>query len=239
MELRGSYLYRNDSTRSRQYLTDSVEDSVFSGRGEGPGDWELGMRYQFAHRKATSPYFVGNMRFKAANGTDPFELATQSTLMGAPKYSSELPTGSGFRMANPSLTLIYPTDPVVFYGSLGYVWTEEDDKGITYDEDGNPLGFGLVDPGDAVRLSFGLGLGLNDRSSLSIGYQLDRFSKTFIETAAVQNVIGSDVTVGRLLVGYSLKMPSGAPLNLSIGIGTTGDASDTDLTFRVPFTFGD
>jgi hypothetical protein len=127
----------------------------------------------------------------------------------------------------------------VFFGGVGYVWTEEDDKGITYDEDGNPLGFGLVDPGDAVRLNFGLGLGLNDRSSFSISYQLDKFSKTFIETASIQDVVGSDVTVGKLLIGYSLKLPSGAPLNLAVGIGTTGDASDTDLTFRVPFTFGD
>jgi hypothetical protein len=239
MELRGSYVYRNDATRSRQYLTDSVEDSVFKGRGEGPGDWELGMRYQFTRRKPTSPYVVGNLRFKARNGTDPFALATQSTLMGGPKFSSELPTGSGFRSVSPSLTFIYPTDPVVFFGGVGYVWTEEDDKGITYDEDGNPLGFGLVDPGDAVRLNFGLGLGLNDRSSFSISYQLDKFSKTFIETASIQDVVGSDVTVGKLLIGYSLKLPSGAPLNLAVGIGTTGDASDTDLTFRVPFTFGD
>jgi hypothetical protein len=29
------------------------------------------------------------------------------------------------------------------------------------------------------------------------------------------------------------------PLNLAVGIGTTGDAADTDLTFRMPFTFGD
>jgi hypothetical protein len=238
MELRSSYVYRSDSTRSRQYLTDSVEDSVFNGRGQGPGDYELGMRYQFAHRKPTSPYLVGNLRFKAANGTDPFELATRSTLAGDPALSAELPTGSGFRSVSPSLTFIYPTDPVVFFGSIGYVWTEQDDKGTSLDDKGKQVGFGIVDPGDAVRLNFGLGLGLNDRSSFSVSYQLDRFSKTFIETASVQDIIGSDVTVGKLLVGYSLKLPSGAPLNLAIGIGTTGDASDTDLTFRVPFTFG-
>jgi hypothetical protein len=178
------------------------------------------------------------LRFKAANGTDPFELATASTLSGDPQLSGELPTGSGFRSVSPSLTFIYPTDPVAFFGSVGYVWTEADDKGITYDEDGNALGFGLVDPGDATRLNFGLGLGLNDRSSLSISYQLDRFTKTFIETAPTQEIIGSDATVGKLLVGYSLKTPSGLPLNLAVGIGTTGDASDTDLTFRMPFGLG-
>jgi hypothetical protein len=40
-------------------------------------------------------------------------------------------------------------------------------------------------------------------------------------------------------VGYSLRLANGAPLNVAFGIGTTGDASDTDFTFRVPFTFGD
>jgi hypothetical protein len=238
LELKGSYLERRDAQRSREYLTGSSEVTSFNSHGEGPGDWELGMRYQFQRRKPTSPYIVGNLRFKAANGTDPFELATQSTLAGGPQYASELPTGSGFRSVSPSLTFIYPTDPVAFFGGVGYVWTEEDDKGISYDEDGNPVGFGLVDPGNATRLNFGLGLGLNDRSSLSISYQLDRFSKTFIETAPTQEIVGSDVTVGKLLVGYSLKTPGGLPLNLAVGIGTTGDASDTDLTFRMPFSPG-
>ncbi len=238
LELRGSYLERHDATRSREYLTGSVETELFNSRGQGPGDYELGMRYQFKRRSPAAPYIVGNLRFKAANGTDPFELATASTLSGDPQLSGVLPTGSGFRSVSPSLTFIYPTDPVAFFGGIGYVWTEADDKGITYDEDGNPVGFGLVDPGDATRLNFGLGLGLNDRSSLSISYQLDRFSKTFIETAPVQEIIGSDVTVGKLLVGYSLKTPSGLPLNLAVGIGTTGDASDTDLTFRMPFGVG-
>jgi hypothetical protein len=238
LELKGSYLERRDATRSREYLKGSQETTLANTKGEGPGDWELGMRYQFERRKPTSPYIVGNLRFKAANGSDPFELATRSTLAGDPQYASVLPTGSGFRSVSPSLTFIYPTDPVAFFGGIGYVWTEKDDKGITYDEDGNPVGFGLVDPGNATRLNFGLGLGLNDRSSLSISYSLDRFSKTFIETAPTQEIVGSDVTVGKLLVGYSLKTPSGLPLNLAVGIGTTGDASDTDLTFRMPFSPG-
>ncbi len=239
LELKGSYLERRDATRSREYLTGSVETELFNAKGQGPGDYELGMRYQFKRRSPASPYIVGNLRFKAANGSDPFELAARATLAGDPQFSAVLPTGSGFRSVSPSLTFIYPTDPVAFFGGIGYVWTEEDDKGITYDEDGNAVGFGRVDPGDATRINFGLGLGLNDRSSLSISYSLDRFSKTFIETAPTQEIIGSDVTVGKLLVGYSLRTPKGLPLNLAVGIGTTGDAADTDLTFRMPFTFGD
>jgi len=115
------------------------------------------------------------------------------------------------------------------------MWTKEDDKGTSVDEDGNTIGFGVVDPGDAVRMSFGLGLGLNDRSSLSISCALDRFSKTWIETASEQSIAGSDATVGKLLVGYSMRLASGTPLNIAFGLGTTGEAPDTDLSFRMPF----
>ncbi len=238
-ELMAPWVYRDDATRSREFLRGAVEESVFKAQGNGLGDVELGLRYQFRRRTPESPFLVGNLRIKSDTGTDPFEIATMSTLAGQPQFSTELPTGSGFWSINPSLTFIYPTDPVVFFGNIGYLWTLEDDKGTSIDADGNVLGFGIVDPGDAIRASFGIGIGLNDRSSLSISYQLDQFTKTTIETAVDPEIAGSDVTIGKLLIGYSLRMQNGPPLNLAVGIGATEDAPDTDLTFRVPFNFGD
>lgn len=238
-ELSVPWLYRDDATRSREFLTGAVEDSVFKAQGDGIGDIELGLRYQFRRRKPTSPFVVGNLRIKSDTGTDPFEIATMSSLADQPSVVTELPTGSGFWSVNPSLTFIYPSDPVVFFGSIGYLWTAEDNKGTSLDDEGNILGFGRVDPGDAFRASFGLGLGLNENSSLSISYALDQFTRTRIETAANPSIAGSDVTIGKLLIGYSLKLNDGPPLNLAIGIGTTDDAPDTDVTFRIPFNFGE
>lgn len=235
MELKGSYVYRDDRTRSREFLTGSIKDNVYSAQGEGLGDLEFGLRYQFKRRKMTSPYIVGNLRVKSDTGTDPFEIATLSSTEEQPRFSSELPTGSGFWSISPSLTFIYPSDPVVFFGNIGYLYTMEDDKGKTVDADGNVMGFGVVDPGDAIRTSFGIGLGLNERSSFSISYSLDQFTKSRIETAVNPLIDGSDVTIGKLLIGYSLRLDNGVPLNLAVGIGTTDDAPDTDLTFRLPF----
>lgn len=238
-EVSGSWVYRDDATRSREFLTGAVEDSVYKAQGKGLGDIEFGLRYQFERRRPTSPFLVGNLRVKTDTGTDPFEIATMSSLTGQPRFSNELPTGSGFWSINPSLTFIYPSDPVVFFGSVGYLWTLEDDKGTSSDDEGNITGFGKVDPGDAYRASFGLGLGLNENSSFSISYQLDQFTRTKIETAPGLSIAGSDVTVGKLLIGYSLRTSDGTPLNLAVGIGTTDDAPDTDVTFRIPFNFGD
>jgi hypothetical protein len=136
------------------------------------------------------------------------------------------------------MTFIYPSDPVVFFGNLGYLWTLEDDKGTfeqVVDGETRTVGFGVVDPGDALRMNFGMGIGLNTQSSLSISYSLDLFDETWIETAGMQSIAGSDVTIGRLLIGYSLRTAGGTPFNLAVGIGATEDAPDADLSFRLPF----
>ena len=239
VELTGSYLYRDDATRSREFLTGAVEESIYKAQGEGFGDLELGLRYQFRRRSSTSPFFVGNLRVKSDTGSDPFKISKTTTLDGQAQFSTELPTGSGFWSVNPSLTFMYPTDPVVFFGNVGYLWTKEDDKGTYLDAEGNLRGFGDVDPGDAYRMSFGLGLGLNETSSFSISYSLDQFTRTRIQTAIDPEISGSDVTVGRLMVGYSLRLSNGMPFNLAVGIGATEDAPDTDLTVRIPFSVGD
>jgi len=238
-EIKGSYLWRNDSTRTRQFLTDSVREEVVTADGNDFGDVEFGLRYQFP-RRGDWPFLTGNLRVKTTTGTDPFELTTQSTIAGEPSAPRELATGSGFWSVSPSVTFVYPSDPVVFFGNLGYLWTQEDDKGgrDSLCQAGDPPCFGNVDPGNAVRFNFGMGFSLNDRSSFSLSYSLDVFDETTIELATVPQIAGSDVTVGQFVMGYSLRLPGGgAPLNLSIGIGATRDAPDTNITFRLPFNF--
>lgn len=239
-ELKGSYVWRDDDTRTREILEESVNDSVFNADGNDWGDVELGLRYQF-NRGIGWPFMVGNLRIKSDTGTDPFDIATKQSQAGQPEFTGELATGSGFWSVNPSMTFIYPTDPVAFFGNVGYLWTLEDDKGtyLTTDNQGNQVvaGFGDVDPGDAWRFNFGMGVGLNDQSSFSISYQLDFFDETTIENAAQSKVVGSDVTIGKLIVGYSIRLPGGAPFNLAIGVGATDDAPDTDVTVRMPFNF--
>lgn len=238
IEAKVPYLWRKDSTRTRKFLDSATDESMTSSSGSGMGDIDFGLRYQFNDGGGGWPFLVGNLRVKSDTGTDPFELTTQATLSGQPEFTSELPTGSGFWSVNPSMTFIYPSDPVVFFGNLGYLWTIEDDKG-TFEQVVNgetrTVGFGVVDPGDALRMNFGMGIGLNSQSSLSISYSLDLFDETWIETAGRQSIAGSDVTIGRLLIGYSLRTGGGTPFNLAVGIGATEDAPDADLSFRLPF----
>lgn len=238
-EIKGSYVWRSDTTQTRQYLTDSIDEEVVFADGNDFGDVELGLRYQFP-RRGDWPFFTGNLRVKTTTGTDPFDFVVSTDIAGQPAAPTELATGSGFWAVTPSVTFVYPSDPVVFFGNVGYLWNLEDDKGgqDSTGEPGQPPRFGQVDPGDAWRLNFGMGFSLNDQSSFSLSYSLDLFTETTIELAAEPTVVGSDATIGQFLMGYSLKLPrGGAPLNLSIGIGATEDAPDANITFRVPFNF--
>ena len=237
-EITAPYLWRNDSTRTRSFNVGTSDETLFSSSGNGIGDIEGGLRYQFNRGQNGWPFLVGNLRVKSDTGTDPFELSLRAQQEDNVDVASELATGSGFWSVNPSVTFIMPSDPVVFFGNLGYLYTFEDDKGTftIVDNLGNEtvLGFGDVDPGDALRFNFGMGIGLNESSSWSISYSLDSFSETSIEQSGGK-LAGSDVTIGKLLFGFSLRLQNGIPLNLAIGIGVTDDAPDTDITFRVPF----
>jgi hypothetical protein len=239
-ELKASYVKRSDNTITRPVVNQNTSDRVFNATGDGLGDIEFGLRYQF-DKQPNWPYLVGNLRIKSDTGKDPFEIQTRELMAtGSSNFAGKLGTGSGFWSVNPSLTFIYPSDPVAIFGNIGYLWTLPDDKGTFLDQNDVVRGFGKVDPGDAIRLNFGMGIGLNEMSSISFSYALDRFSHTRIANATREKINGSDVTVGKFLIGYSLKLgEKGLPLNIAIGIGTTDAAPDTDITLRIPFTVKD
>src|SRR6185295_9692462 len=95
---------------------------------------------------------------KSDTGTGPFDVPIDEN-SGLEK---ELPTGSGFWAVQPSLSWIAPSDPAVFFGNFSYLWSLERDTNAR---------FGRIDPGDAIGVSLGGAVGLNERTSLSLGYE--------------------------------------------------------------------
>ncbi|MBT8422608.1 MAG: hypothetical protein KJP03_05785, partial [Gammaproteobacteria bacterium] len=218
-EVKASWVKRSDNTITRPVLDQNTADRVFNAQGDGLGDIEIGLRYQF-RKRPNWPFMVGNLRIKSDTGDDPFEIQTAQLVdAGNVNFAGKLGTGSGFWSVSPSLTFIMPSDPVAIFGSIGYLWTLKDDKGVfPRMQDGEEVlvGFGEVDPGDAIRLNFGMGIGLNEMSSISFSYALDRYTETTIEHPTPRKVVGSDITVGKFIVGYSVKVGRKAwPVNLA------------------------
>ena len=85
-----------------------------------------------------------------------------------------------------------------------------------------------------MGFNFGMGFGINQRASFSLGFDYTIVSETKQRGAAVT---GSDADVGSFVVGFTHKLTDISALNLSLNIGVTEDAPDVRITLRLPLSF--
>ena len=232
VEAKIPYVYRNDDSVNRRFLDQAFRDELFTADGMGLGDIELAARYQLNRGAPDRPYYIGSVRLKTRTGKDMFEVEyppEANSVTGL--FPTELPTGSGFYGVQPSLTVIYPADPAVFYAGVNYLWNIERDINQTI---GN-VRFGTVDPGDAVGVNVGMGFAINEKAAFSLGYDHSVIGK--FKNDGIASVIATETQVASFLVGYSYRFNKQWGLNLSTSAGLTEDAPDTQITVRIPYSF--
>ncbi|HWH84761.1 MAG TPA: acetate kinase [Burkholderiaceae bacterium] len=238
IETRIPYSYRSDSSIGCQLGQGCASDSVFSASGQGIGDVEVTGRYQFNDGGIDKPYYVGSLRFKSRTGKDPFDSPIQTTATGLGPVQTELPTGSGFYGLQPAFTVLYPSDPAVFFGTVSYLHNFARNNIVQQYASGSP---GDTTPhrysaGDVIGFNFGMGLGLNEKSSFSIGYDHASVGRTKVDGSALP-LASVRVQLGTLLLGYSYRLNSQRTLSVTLGAGITRDTPDMTLTVRTPITF--
>lgn len=238
VEARIPYLYRSDSAVGREYLGgSSFDETVFNGSGNGIGDMEFTARYQINDGGADIPYFVGSLRFKTRTGRDPYEGVFTRTLPGfrGEPVQTELPTGSGFFGLQGGLTVLYPADPAVLFGGINYLYSfPRDDVTLRFD-DGSTQNLGRVSPGGIVGFNMGIGLGLNEKMSLSLGYDQNSVEPTKINGVKPPDAVR--LQLGTMLVGLSYRRTPTSNINFTLGVGVTRDAPDVTLSLRYPMSF--
>ena len=240
LDWRVPYVYRSDATVSRDVSNPSSGESVFSSDGGGLGDVEIGARYQLNAGGADKAFYVGSLRFKSHTGKDPFEVVTNciTTCTGNAAGSGlpiGLPTGSGFNSLQLGVTMLYPSDPAVFFGGISYTHnflrTNVSRKVLNNQEEY----IGEILPGAVVGFNFGMGLALNEKSSFSLGYDHSSVGRTEVNGVALPDSVRTQLAT--LLLGYSYRMTNRTSLNVSVGAGLTRDTPDVSLTVRLPMTF--
>ena len=240
-EFRAPYVYRSDSTVSREIFTGTSVERVFDTSGRGAGDAEFAARYQINNGGPDSAYYVGGLRVKSRTGQDPFEVVTDCTKRCIGDNATgtglplELPTGSGFYSLQPSLTWLFPSDPAVFFGSISYLHNFKRSNVSRTVLNGEQEFLGDVKPGDIIGFNFGMGLALNDKASLSLGYDHNSIARTRQGGMPVPGSVRTQL--GTLLLGYSYRLSDKRSLNVSLGAGLTRDTPDVSLSVRVPTTY--
>ena len=240
IEARVPYVYRSDATVSREIFTGSATDRVFNTSGRALGDIELGTRYQFNDGGVEKPYFIGTLRFKSRTGRDPFGVVTDcatrcignTTGTGLPL---DLPTGTGFYSLQPGLTWLFPTDPAVFFGSFSYTHNFARSNVSRTVLNGERELLGTVKPGDVLGTNFGLGLALNEKSTFSVGVDLNSIARTRQNGIAVAGSVRTQLAT--LLLGYSYRLTDRSSMSVAIGAGLTRDTPDLTLNFKLPISF--
>lgn len=248
LETRLPYVYTSGDTVSREIFTGTAQDSVFNASGSGIGDVEMTARYQLNKGTGSGPFYVGWLRYKSRTGKDLFEVITDcvtrcvanTTGTGLPL---ELPTGSGFESIQPGLTWLYASDPVVFFGSFSYLHNLARSNVSRTVLSGAPEPnsptttefIGEIKAGDIVGLNLGLGLALNEKAAISIGYDQSFVGKT--EQNGVDLPGSVRVVLGTLLLGGSYRFNDRMNLNVSLGMGVTRDTPDLSMMVRLPVSF--
>jgi len=239
VEIRIPYVDTHTDTISREIFTGTAQDRLFTTSGKGLGDIEATLRYQINDGGADKPYYVGWFRAKSRTGRDPFEVTSDCVTRCVENFTGtglplRNPTGSGFYSAQLGVTWLYPSDPVVFFGNLSYLHNFERKNVSRNVLLAGKQFLGDVKAGDIADISIGMGLSLNEKASISIGYDQAFVART---TQNDHPLPGSArVTLGSLLVGGSYRFNDKETLNVTLGVGVTGDTPDTTITVRVPIT---
>ena len=221
IEVRVPYLYREDSITQRPLATPSTADTVSTANGFGLGDIETTGRYQLNKGGTDEPYFVAFTRFKSTTGKGPFEIPTDP-ITG---FQTELPTGSGFYILQPGLTVLFPSDPVVLFSSISYLWNMSRNIGGQ---------IGRINPGSGGNFNLGLGISLNEKLSLTLGYDHTIFERPTSASNLLLTTTAQITQIGVLLLGGAYRLSDRSFVNFVVGVGATREAPDLQVTVRIP-----
>ena len=199
LEARIPYVYRNDQI-SRQVVSTSGASTIqSSASGNDIGDVEFAAHYDFTNLIFDQPYNVftiANLKVKTPTGESPFDVpvdpatATRRGWRPGPAsgpsspasrpYSPAIPSCSSGQSAIPSISAKISTTR-----SRGRLIVP-DPSDPTSCPASSTTTIGEVDPGDSFNASVGMGLSLNERASVSLGFSFDYVFET------TQKVSGTD-----------------------------------------------
>jgi cell division septation protein DedD len=190
-----------------------VATPVKHGDQLGIGDVSGSLRYTAWHEKGSIPGITFNVNAKSATGND--EKIDVETARISPGL------GTGFWNVGGGVSLTKTFDPVVFFGSLGYTATLQDDG---------------VDPGDQISYSFGGGFSLNDRVSVKTVFSGSTVLRREVDG---REIPGSAQDISSLQFSSTIKVSKALFVEPFVAFGLTRESGDFTVGLRVPYRFGE
>ncbi|HEY4031154.1 MAG TPA: transporter [Caulobacteraceae bacterium] len=226
LEVRAPYVYRRDVVTTLAQRDQAITTTSDLNAAD-VGDIEFTGRYQLTSAGGKWPVIIANMRAKSDTGSNPYTVPRDQFGVAA-----GLATGSGFWAVEPSLSVLFVSDPAVLFGNISYLHNFS--KNINQSIGGVLVG--RVIPGDSPGITGGFGFSLNPNFSFSLAYRHNYIFGTSTQLGdTVQR--STSLQVGTLLFGMSYAVNPHYTLNAQIEMGVTRDAPDVTLTMRTPISF--
>jgi hypothetical protein len=226
LEARVPYMRRSDRINVVQQREGTVTREILLEKSR-LADIEFTGRYQINRARPGRPVFVANLRVKTDTGSNPYDIPRDEY-----GIATALATGSGFWGVEPSLSFLFPTDPVVIYGSVGYfAHLPRDINRVVGD-----VPIGRVDPGDSLAAGIGFGVALNERFSFSLGFKLNYIYATSTQLGTTTQW-SKPLQVGSFQFGGSYVLSPRTVLTAGFEMGATADAPDVRFVIRAPTRF--
>ena len=215
----------------------TVAPLVVSSHAFNLGDIQFGGSYQINHGTGDIPTFVTNLNFKTITGISPFAVpiftATSPNGTFLEGIDTKLATGTGFYQLQPSLTMLYPSSPVILFANVKYVYNFARTVGIQSLSGGAPTRARLR-PGNGIGIAFGMGFSLNNKTSFSIGYEQDQY---FNQTENGTGIKGTSFDEGAFDFGLGYRISKRVNVDVGVGIGVGPNSPAAQIVVRLPVSF--
>lgn len=203
--------------------TVTADNRETSNRALGLGDVQFGLTRQLAREHGSIPDLLANVSFKTKTGKDPFNLG-----------NNEIALGSGFYGFQGRITAAKSSDPMVFFGSLGYAYNMPAGKLIPDPKNAGQQILAHFEPGDTSSFQLGSILAVNPETSLTLAWDQSFTRGTNVEGVRIP---GSYLVGGTLRLGASYIYSPGKNIDLNFGIGLTRDVPNLQFTVGFPLRF--
>jgi hypothetical protein len=213
------------------------------------GDIQATVSWQPLVQSDWRPAVVLRTRLTVPTGESVFQIPETypPVANGAETQLVRAPTGSGYYAVEPGFTLLWRSDPLVFFAGASYSYHLPTPDYVVPLFNPNATGtqpkvtevdHGILHIGDVIAFNAGVNFAVNERASLNFSFidQYEGYTQQRPVGGKYTTVLGTTINDARLGVGASFGLTDRVTLVFNAGMGLTDQSPGYTLFLSLPIT---
>jgi hypothetical protein len=213
------------------------------------GDIQATFSWQPVTQADWRPALVLRTKLTVPTGESVFQIPETypPVANGAETLLVRAPTGSGYYAIEPGFTVLWRSDPLVFFAGASYSYHLPTPHYVVPLFNPNATGtqpkvtqvdHGILHIGDVIAFNAGVNFAVNERASLNFSFidQYAGYTRQRPVNGKYVNVLGTTLNDARLGVGASFGLTDRVSLVFNAGMGLTDQSPGYTLFLSLPIT---